>query len=79
LLARVLVLGYDAARAVSAPRWVKHGPDGNLLAEEGLPQLDGATTIPVSDIAGHAHMIIRTDEGLDAGADPRADSLAAGH
>lgn len=78
LLARAHLLGYGAQEAVAAPRWVKHGREGNLLAEEGLPDLEGATRIPLSDIAGHAHMIIRTAEGLDAGADPRADSLAAG-
>lgn len=77
LLARTLVLGQDPQTAVSAPRWVKHGA-AQLLAEEGLPDIAGATTIPLSDIAGHAHMIRQTEKGLAAGADPRADSMAAG-
>lgn len=78
LLARTFVLGQDPQTAVSAPRWVKHGV-GQLLAEEGLPYMEGAETIPLSDVAGHAHIIRLTEKGLAAGADPRADSLGAGY
>ncbi|HLF69572.1 MAG TPA: gamma-glutamyltransferase [Actinomycetota bacterium] len=77
LLARVLVAGQELGAAVAAPRWVKHG-EGQLLAEEGLPEM-GATVIPRSDIAGHAHMIRRTDEGIEAVSDPRSDGLALGY
>lgn len=76
LLARVLVLGQDPAEALAAPRWVKRG--GDLLAEEGLPDL-GAQVIPRSDLAGHAHMIVSTEAGLAAATDPRCDGLAVGY
>lgn len=78
LLTRILGAGQDPLQAVSAPRWVKHGRGGDLLQEVGLPDL-GGTTIPRSDIAGHAHVILDTDEGLAAASDPRCDSLAAGY
>jgi gamma-glutamyltranspeptidase/glutathione hydrolase len=78
LLARVFLVGQDPVEALAAPRWVKHGREGSLLAEEGLPDI-GAQTIPRSDIAGHAHIILVTDEGLSAAADPRSDGLAAGY
>lgn len=78
LLARVFLLGQDPAEALAAPRWVKHGRGGSLLAEEGLPDID-AQTIPRSDIAGHAHIILATDKGLAAASDPRCDGLAAGY
>lgn len=77
LLARVLVLGEDPADAVAAPRWVKHG-QGQLLAEEGLPDI-GALKIERSDLAGHAHLILNTEQGLSAAADPRCDGLAGGY
>lgn len=78
ILARVYVLGMDPLQAVSAPRWVKHG-EQNLMAEEGLPPLHDAVTTPFSDIAGHAHVIQFTAEGLAAASDPRCDGLAAGY
>lgn len=77
LIARILVLGQDPLEVVSAPRWIKHGK-GELLAEEGLPEL-GGSTIPQSDIAGHAHIILRTERGLAAASDPRCNGLAAGY
>ncbi|MBW3588744.1 MAG: gamma-glutamyltransferase [Actinobacteria bacterium] len=77
LLARIFVLGQDPAEAVSAPRWVKHGR-GELMVEEGLPDI-GGQVVPRSDQAGHAHVILRTDEGLAAASDPRCDGLAAGY
>lgn len=76
LLARVLLLGQDPADAVSAPRWVKRR--GELLVEEGLPDL-GGEVIPKSGEAGHAHMILVTEQGLAAASDPRCDGLAAGY
>lgn len=78
LLARTLVLGQDPQIAVSAPRWVKHGK-GQLLAEEGLPYMEGAEVTPRSDIAGHAHIILRTKQGLEGASDPRCDGLASGY
>lgn len=78
LLARIYVLGMDPLQAVSAPRWVKHG-EQNLMAEEGLPPLPDAVTIPFSDIAGHAHSIQFTAQGLAVASDPRCDGLAAGY
>ncbi len=77
LIARILFLGQDPQEAVSAPRWIKHGK-GELLAEEGLPEI-GGRTIPRSNSAGHAHVILRTDKGLAAASDPRCDGLAAGY
>lgn len=77
LLARILVLGMDPADAVSAPRWVKHGGQA-LLAEAGLPDI-GAEPLQIPDVAGHAHVIKVTGEGLAAAADPRSDGAAAGY
>lgn len=78
LLARILILGQDPAEAVAAPRWIRHGA-GELMAEEGLPEI-GAQTIPaLNDLAGHAHVILTTPKGLVAASDPRCDGLAAGY
>ncbi|MEO7819613.1 MAG: hypothetical protein ABIS18_10825 [Actinomycetota bacterium] len=49
-----------------------------LIAEEGLPEI-GGDVISRSDIAGHAHLILNTEQGLSAAADPRCDGLAAGY
>lgn len=77
LIARILVMGQDPGEAVGAPRWIKHSPDA-WLAEEGLPDI-GAEVIERSDIAGHAHVILRTDDGLAAASDPRSDGAALGY
>lgn len=77
LIARILFLGQDPLEAVGAPRWIKRG-DGDLLAEHGLPDI-GAGPISQSSIAGHAHVILRTDKGLAAASDPRCDGSAAGY
>lgn len=77
LLARILVKGTDPQQAVAAPRWVKQRK-GPLMSEEGLPEM-GATPVPHSDAAGHAHVILRVAGGLAAASDPRSDGLAAGY
>lgn len=77
LIARILVLGQDPLEAVSAPRWIKRF-NGGLMAEEGLPEI-GGRSIPPSGAAGHAHVILRTEQGLAAASDPRSDGLASGY
>jgi gamma-glutamyltranspeptidase/glutathione hydrolase len=83
LLARILVAGQDPQDAVAAPRWLLE-PDV-LLVEDGLPPLadvapTGVSILPmaVPDLAGHAHAIRITGDGLLAGCDPRADGVAVG-
>lgn len=76
LLARIFVLGQDPLEALSAPRWSKQGRTGDVVAEDGLPDI-GA--VERSGGIGHAHMILRTKGGLAAASDPRCDSLAAGY
>lgn len=82
LLARILIAGEAVDDAVAAPRW--RFDDTQLMFEDGLPELTGlpagmrATPMPVPELAGHAHAISVTGDGLDAGADPRADGIPVG-
>jgi gamma-glutamyltranspeptidase/glutathione hydrolase len=82
LLARMLVAGESAQTAVGAPRWTFDAT--TLLVEDGLPSFDPAPVglavfpMPVPDLAGHAHAIRIDTDGLDAGADPRADGVPVG-
>jgi gamma-glutamyltranspeptidase / glutathione hydrolase len=82
LLARMLVADEPADDAVAAPRWTFDRT--TLLVEDGLPALaplpPGMTALamPVADLAGHAHAIRIRADGLDAGADPRADGVPVG-
>jgi len=82
LLVRLVLDGASAQDAVAAPRWIFDRT--TLWAEEGVPALeplpDGlvARALPVPELAGHAHVIVVGDDGLDAGCDPRADGVALG-
>jgi gamma-glutamyltranspeptidase/glutathione hydrolase len=80
LLARILVAGESAERAIAAPRWVLTAT--TLLVEEGLPPLAPpgleVVPMPVPDLAGHAHAILVEDDGLHAACDPRADGVPVG-
>jgi gamma-glutamyltranspeptidase/glutathione hydrolase len=82
LLARILVAGEAAQDAVAAPRWTFDRT--TLLVEAGLPSLEplpaglATLTMSLADLAGHAHAIRIHPDGLDAGADPRADGVAVG-
>jgi gamma-glutamyltranspeptidase/glutathione hydrolase len=76
LLTRILVAGQSVDDAIAAPRWRQDAD--LLLAEEGLPELSGATPSPVPETFGHAHAILVTDDGLEAAADPRSDGVAVG-
>lgn len=93
LLARIFVMGLDPAEAVSRPRWVKRSEKtagliqsspmkseavATVLVEEGLPDL-GGVPMPDPSGAGHAHMILTTEEGFAPASDPRCDGLAAGY
>jgi gamma-glutamyltranspeptidase len=89
-LIRSLRLGLTAADAVAAPRWIAEGLEalaGTAVAEPGVPHdvvasLERAglrvTPLPAADSAtGHAHLIVRRDDGsFDVGTDPRADGEA---
>jgi gamma-glutamyltranspeptidase/glutathione hydrolase len=82
LLARILVAGQSVEDAIAAPRWTFDRT--TLLFEEGLPPLaplpSGMTSLPmpIPDLAGHAHAIRCSHDGLEAAADPRADGVAVG-
>jgi len=82
LLSRILIAGEAVEVAIAAPRW--QFSNSTLLHEEGLPTLAdlpaGLSTapMPVPELAGHAHAILVTDDGLHAAADPRADGVPVG-
>ena len=88
---RAFDLGLSPADAVAAPRWLSAGmepeeAEPSVLAEAGVPPATlemlsrGGFRVEVSGAedgaAGHAHMIRITDEGFEAGSDPRADGSA---
>lgn len=82
LLARLLLHGASAQDAVAAPRWTFDRT--TLWTEAGIPSLGPlpgglvARLLEVSELAGHAHVIVHDGDGLDAGCDPRADGMALG-
>jgi len=76
LLARIHIAGEDAQDAVSAPRWCVR--NRRLFAEPGLPEI-GALPLAQQDLAGHAHVIQVTPEGLAGAFDPRSDGAALGY
>jgi gamma-glutamyltranspeptidase/glutathione hydrolase len=82
LLGRLLVAGEPVEEAIAAPRWQFTGE--SLLVEEGLPPLDGVIpglrveAMPVPELAGHAHAILLSGDGLHAAADPRSDGIPVG-
>lgn len=76
LLARIHLAGQDVQDAVSAPRWCIR--NRRLFAEPGLPDI-GALPLAQQDLAGHAHAIQATAEGLAAAFDPRSDGAALGY
>jgi gamma-glutamyltranspeptidase/glutathione hydrolase len=77
LLARIFVAGQELGEAIAAPRW-RFGDGGDLLAEDGLPDL-GAQPIALPDQAGHAHAILVEPDRLIAAYDPRSDGAALGY
>lgn len=89
-LIRAFDLGMDPASAVAAPRWLVNGMDAEgpepfVLAEADVPDgvLDGLRRAgfrldlvgAADESVGHAHLI-RLNEALEAGTDPRADGSA---
>jgi len=80
LLARVLTAGQSVEEAIAAPRWLRTAT--TLLVEDGLPPLDEGglrvLPMPIRDLAGHAHAIALTADGLAAACDPRADGVPVG-
>jgi gamma-glutamyltranspeptidase/glutathione hydrolase len=82
LLARILVAGEPVDEAVAAPRWTFDR--SVVLVEDGLPPLVSlpagmtAASMPVPELAGHAHAIMVEPDGLLAACDPRADGVAVG-
>lgn len=76
LLGRIIHAGQDVGEAVAAPRWVRR--EGPLRAEAGLPDI-GAESLPVPDLAGHAHAILVEDGYVAAAHDPRSDGAALGY
>ncbi len=82
--------GMDLASAVGAPRWIVAEPAAGAgreaYAEADLEPaaIDGLRAAgfavhplpPLSEAVGHAQVIRRSDGGLSAGADPRADGSA---
>jgi gamma-glutamyltranspeptidase/glutathione hydrolase len=82
LLARILLAREPIEQAIAAPRWTFDRT--TLLVEPGLPALEplpaglSALTMPVPDLAGHAHAILVEGGGLAAASDPRADGVAVG-
>jgi gamma-glutamyltranspeptidase/glutathione hydrolase len=81
LLARILVARQPLDAAIAAPRWVFDRT--TLLAEDGLPLRESPAdlvklSMPVPDLAGHAHAIRLDAHGLEAACDPRADGVAVG-
>jgi gamma-glutamyltranspeptidase/glutathione hydrolase len=82
LLARILHAGEPVEEAIAAPRWTFDRT--MLLLERGLPALDplppglGTVTMPVADLAGHAHAILVSGGVLEAASDPRADGVPVG-
>jgi gamma-glutamyltranspeptidase/glutathione hydrolase len=82
LLARILCAGEPVDDAIAAPRWIFDR--STLFAEDGLPPLAplpaglAAATMPVPDMAGHAHAILVEADALVAASDPRADGVALG-
>jgi gamma-glutamyltranspeptidase/glutathione hydrolase len=85
ILLDVLLFGFDAKRAVAAPR-VHHQWEPDVLTyEKGLP----AATVQALKSKGHpckaagdlgkANAIVRTRDGLDAAADPRSGGAPAGY
>jgi gamma-glutamyltranspeptidase/glutathione hydrolase len=85
ILLDVLLFGFDAKRAVAAPR-VHHQWEPDVLTyEKGLP----AATVQALKGKGHpcnaagdlgkANAIVRTRDGLDAAADPRSGGAPAGY
>ncbi len=92
LLARTFDLGMDPAGALAAPRWLVYGMDVGrtdryLQAESDAPPVALAALEaagfelvrlpPRSEDVGHAHLILATDEGFAAAADPRSDGAAS--
>jgi gamma-glutamyltranspeptidase len=87
-LIRVVDLGMSPAEALAAPRWLSAGMEPEsakpmILVEDDVPvatrdllrgggfRMEG---IGVHDEhTGHAHLIRITDNGFEAGSDPRAD------
>lgn len=85
ILLDVLVFGLDARQAVEAPRIHHQWEPDELFYESGLPaevarSLDkiGHTTKPRLDI-GKANVILRSEAGLDAAADPRSGGAPSGY
>jgi gamma-glutamyltranspeptidase len=90
-LLRAHVLGFGAAEAVAAPRWIAGGMDaveGIAHAEADVPDTVAAALEQVGlrvgrlgrhdSSTGHAHLIVLDEEGaFDVGTDPRADGEAA--
>jgi len=76
LLARIHIAVEDPQDAISAPRWCIRSR--RLFAEPGLPEI-GAQPLAQQDLAGHAHAIRVTPEGLHAAFDPRSDGAAVGY
>jgi len=82
LLARIMVAREPVEDAIAAPRWTFDRT--TLLVESGLPELEpvpgglGRVTMPVADLAGHAHAILVEPRGLETASDPRADGIPLG-
>ncbi len=82
LLARILVAHETVEEAIAAPRWTFDR--ATLLVEQGLPALKplpagmAVGTMPVPELAGHAHAILVQPGTLDAASDPRADGVPLG-
>jgi gamma-glutamyltranspeptidase len=91
-IAHATVGGRTAGDAIAAPRWVidtdPGSKDRSAVAEDGVPDAARESLVaagfaleavpPTTEALGHAHLIrIRSDGGLDAGSDPRADGGAA--
>ena len=85
ILLDVLVFGFDARQAVTAPR-IHHQWEPDILyyepgiSMEALHGLEnkGQRPKPRSDI-GKANLIVRSRSGLDAAADPRSGGEPAGY
>lgn len=92
LVTRIVDYGFDAARAVDAPRWLYGRSWGN--ASNDL-KLEGRIPLAVqqelarrghhvrvledyTELMGHAGVILRTKNGWQGSADPRSDGMAAG-